>query len=608
MTFPFALGSIAQDLYGQGLTIALGTYRRYDPDYALRQDPEAFEKLRRDAVIAAAIRFRKLLAAGTDYYLEPASESHADKRLAKIVGALVGRVSCFAAARVNLLEAVIRGSAWASYSVAREWLPIEGEPFVGWHVIQRLTDADKRRFRPFKLDLPRVEEEQVSTTSASNGSVRVERKQVEREQLGYVWQVWRPENRVWEDVRPEDWVHHVQDDREETLGFGAGLASELFTNQWAKQVVLENYLQGIERWCQGLVTALVDDENGGASAANTRLASWLEAIRVSRSKHVIGGFKRDSVQILEGNASGAATAENALRMLNDENRTLILGSLLTQGSGSQTGSLARAQVEQDSTEALVDHDRAQLEETLTRDVVGALCRWNRSTLVALGLARATPPHLRIRGGARWDFSKRLEDAERALRMGMRLKESEVYSQTGWSLPADDDRVMTAPAQLPSGPGPGGLPSSFAAFAASMARKDMPQIDAVQHEAFVRWLNQRGVPVRPVDVPTSALEHTQKEFVQAKVDRIAEKGLEALRAGPRVIVAADLSILDGDHRQRAYEQLGSPTVPCWVIGLPRDEALAVAHEFPGAVQRGLHDGKVAEPQREDARLATALGAA
>ena len=148
MTIPFSNWSHQSDLYARGLGHALRSYRLPDFDQAIANDPSFYEKLRRDPVVAFCLRYRKLLAAGEDWSIEPASPRPEDKELAAVIEGMLRNVKSLPNALFNLAEAVVAGSRWAGIEGSKKTLRLGSNPNAyEWWVITNLVDSDKRNFR-----------------------------------------------------------------------------------------------------------------------------------------------------------------------------------------------------------------------------------------------------------------------------------------------------------------------------------------------------------------------------------------------------------------------------------------------------------------------------
>ena len=157
------IGSIHGDLYARALGYATRAATRvYDPDRALLNDPEVYERMRQDAVVSFCMDYRKRLAAGFDYYLIPEDPSAAGDRMAvRVVNDLLAQLNDFAEARYHLAEGIMAGSSWEALRVERRVISVAGLPPAPWYVVNRMVPVDKRRFRRVPVFRSRSEERRV---------------------------------------------------------------------------------------------------------------------------------------------------------------------------------------------------------------------------------------------------------------------------------------------------------------------------------------------------------------------------------------------------------------------------------------------------------------
>lgn len=414
--------SVSSDIYVQALSAAYRAGRRiYDPEFALRQDPEIYEKIRRDAVIAQALTFRKHLIAGRSWNIEPSGTEPADKKAAVVVRELIAKIERLSSTLFNLAEAVVRGSAYALIIGRRMTLRIADFPPMTWWVPVRLKDVDRRRFR-----------------------------QVVDDDGNSHWEFWSVKRYRWEKLENPGWfVRHIYDDTEPSLGYGRGLLEALYFYNYAKQVALERGLQGLERWAMGILLAAVDSlrVNSNTTDSDDLVQQWIDTVNAMRSQHVLVYDKNDSFSVLTGGGEGWQIVREILEYLDNAMRTLILGANLPT-SATEGGSFALGQVQENSTEALVQYDRRLLEETLTRDLVGRVLDMNRANFVSLGLP-LDRPRFNIAQEKREDPSSSIQVIATAISAGISLRRDEVYQKIGFTPPGPDDETITRTSELPA---------------------------------------------------------------------------------------------------------------------------------------------------------------
>lgn len=448
MTYPFGTWSLNGDLYARGLGQMLRSTRLYDPDYALSRDPETYERLRRDPVISFAIRLRKLLSSGTDWFLEPASPKEQDRQVLQIMERLLKHVEHFTTARFNLAEAIIAGSRWGEIEGDERTVEMPNLPTMKWWVPQRIRDIDKRRLKQVTSKQTQV----MRQVYYRDGDGKLIEATVPFLSKEWTWQIWRPLNQQWEDVDRDEFVRHVSDDREDTLGFGGGLASEIYTYWYAKEVVLQHGLQYLERWAQGLVIAMVDSLRDGQASrptATERMNEWLTVLKKMRTEHSLVLDAKDKLDIKDAPAGGWSAAMQALEYLDGSIRVCVLGSSLPTEKNVKGGSYAMADVQQGVSDLMGRFDRASLEDSIRRDVLGWCWRRNAKNFMKLGLHTCSLPYFRIREDRREDHEVRANVLLKCRQAGMEIRRDEAYAQTGFSPPAKGDEILPTLAEAES---------------------------------------------------------------------------------------------------------------------------------------------------------------
>lgn len=111
------------------------------------------------------------------------------------------------------------------------------------------------------------------------------------------------------------------------------------------------------------------------------------------------------------------------------------------------------------------------------------------------------------------------------------------------------------------------------------RAEMPQIKVKDRNAFLDYLDSKGIGHQSEDVPASSLKPTQAEFSPTKV---AQFGLTGFGKGRSVMISSDGHVLDGHHQWLAHRDAGLP-IPVIRIDAPIRDVLKAANEFP-QVQR------------------------
>ena len=423
-TYPVALAA----------AYASGAWWLYDPDYALSKDPEFYEKSQRDPVVAHAMQMRRHIVAGRSWNMVAGGARPEDKMLAALVEDLMKRrFRLFTAARYQLASAVFRGSAWGRIYGRRERFAAGGRKPQNWWVPTTIDAVDKRRVRR------RVE----------GGKVILD-----------VWPVALSGGPVmqafqWEPVQHSEWmVFHSYNDDESSLGYGRGLSEALYEYMRAKAALLTYMLQACERFGPGILKFKMDTQasNLGGKTQEQAANDAIAVLRKMRAEGIIALDARDEAEIMEGSSTGWGMITQALAYLDNAIRTLLLGANLpTQATSG--GSYAMAEVQENSTEALVQYDREILAESIDRDLVGLIMRVNAPQIAAVGLAGAERPKFAILDEKRADPEVAARVAQTLLAAGIPLRKDEVYERVGYSVPGPEDEVIDPRAAVA---GEGGL--------------------------------------------------------------------------------------------------------------------------------------------------------
>lgn len=438
--------NVNQDLYVHALSsIYRAGWRIYDPDYALSREPDIWEEIRRDPIIAHAIEQRTHMVAGPKWTCQPGGDTPNDKHLADIVTEMVEGIDGFTEARYQAAQAVI---------IARQYHYIEGErkvasfaetPEMNFWCPTRLCQIDKRRFRLVP---------------------RPWRDTENKEHIAVSLEMFSEDRRNWEMVEHPEWfLKHKYGDEESRLFLGRGILEAIYFYHWMKGVVLREGLQGVERWAQGMAVVKIDGLRAGSEDRDTQtvLNTWLDVIKKQRARNSLVFDSKDEVEIINSDGTGHAMVMEFLQYLDNAITRLILGAVLPTGGDTGEGSFARAETEMESSQVLIEYDRRLLDETITRDLVALIVRQNKPQFAMLGLIAAKMPKFTTVAERRRDPQVSIAVISQAITSGIKLKKDEVYEAIGFSQPTDDDgeddvigsgERMPGPGEFPPGSGPG----------------------------------------------------------------------------------------------------------------------------------------------------------
>jgi hypothetical protein len=423
----------SQQIYTRALSSAWRNgVQLNDPSLWLFRDPEVEEKMLRDADIRHAVGYRRHLIAGKDWSLLPRDETSPRAPLSTHVGTtLLKEIEGFTSARMNLARAFFSGARFARIHGEIRNLTLGDGKERTWWVPTRIEDIDKRMYRI----VPHNDDGDLSAH----------------------WERWDVGETTFETETRFDALHtikHVYQDDEASLGHGSALREALGWWWYAKEHVFQESLAAVEKFAQGVLTAKVD----GARDADTGLpnneliADWTAVLEDLRARHVLVFDKSDEVEILPGGGDGWQLLETIRGELKNTIYTLIMGANLTTAA-SDGGSYALAEVQENSTEALIQFDRETLQETLTKSLLGCVWYRNHANLVELGIEKECPL-FNITQEKKQDPRERAEVASALSAMGVDLSLTEVLEQTGFTPPEPGEPIIKGGSAIPA-PAPGG---------------------------------------------------------------------------------------------------------------------------------------------------------
>jgi hypothetical protein len=442
MSYELRTRNQSQQLYTRALSqVYRNNIQTHDPSVWLLRDPEIEEKMLRDADIAHAVGYRRHLIAGRDWQVVASRPGHPRAEIAQMVGEeLLGFIKHFTQARLNLARAFFSGARYGRIHGAMRTLTIgDGKPRQWWCPV-RIEDVDKRIYR------------QVPKNEYVDGEHK----------LSATWERWNVAASIWEPETVRDSINtirHVYQDDQATLGYGRALREALGWWWYAKTHVFEESLQSVERFSQGMLTAKIDGLRDAATGLpNEELAaSWIALLEQMRSRHVMVFDKSDEVTHVEMTGTGWELQKTMREELKNSIFTLVLGANLTT-SASEGGSYALAEVQENSTEALIQFDRQSLEETMTDDLLGCIWFHNHANLTELGI-NDQKPRFSVTQEKKSDPKERADVAAVLNGMGVSLSREELLEQTGFKSPDPDEEVVegtAAPSMDPMG-AMGGFP-------------------------------------------------------------------------------------------------------------------------------------------------------
>ena len=449
--------SQSQQAYVRAISAAYRNVSQlYEPSVWLAKEPEIEEKLLRDADVLQATDYRCKLIAGRQWTLQAANEGDAASTLAVTIGTkLLGRLQRFTQGRYKLARAFLHGQRIARIHGRMVVLTLgDGKPRTWW-VPTHLEDVDRRWYRT------------VPTMQRDSLTAHYERWNITKGD-------WEPES-VEESLRT---IRHTYLDEQGNLGFGRGLREALGWLWYTKTHVWHEYVNAAERFGQGMRVLKVNGlRDAGKLLPNEEaVQAALEKISNTRARHDTVIDREDELEIVQPSGEGWQMFRELTAALQQSMVRLILSANLTTG-GEEGGSLARAQVQENSTEALVQFDREALEETLTHSLLRAVWHFNYANLVEFGLVEEMP-RFNIKQEKLLDPSQRAMVAKTAHEIGLDLAKEDLYEQLGFRKPQDGDEVLEGAepgmgGAFGGGAGAGGDPLDFLRIGGGQPRPPMP---------------------------------------------------------------------------------------------------------------------------------------
>lgn len=421
-----------------------------EPSTWLTKEHELEEKMLQDADIRHAVDHRTALVAGREFSIVPKRENSSDlsKLAVDVANDCLEELEQFAEARKRLARVFLHGQCYEVIKMAPFRLPIgDGKPRL-WHLPVASEHREKWMYR-----------KTIDDRKSANPKATWKR-----------WAFYGPEAGLWKEMSQADsdaLIKHVYADEMGGLGYGRPLRDALALVWYAKTHTHRETLGAIERFARGLPMLKIDGLRDGASNKYNSAVQTdaLKVLKKMMARHELVIDKTDDLEIVEGSGTGHEMLSDFRRELKEAVFTLVLSANLPTGA-SEGGSYAMADVQEGSTEILVQFDRQSLEETLSRHLLGYIWKCNWANMCALGIQNERP---------KFDLmQERREDPEVAMRVltmmnavGLPVKLDEAYKRTPYSRPGKDDEVLEGAQPQPMGgmgmPGFGPPPQNGSPF-------------------------------------------------------------------------------------------------------------------------------------------------
>lgn len=409
----------------------------YTFDEAIQHSLENARAMRRDPVIMDALRSRQLPVAQLAYHLEPLDEADSGQiETVRVLTEVIDGIPNKQLLLMALLEAVWWGRA--GVQLRYEWDFSRGERrmcVADWRPI----NGDKIVFK-FGGDVGLLVHGQFPGTwePTSRGRAHFVTP-YEREQL--LIHQHEPEDPDFFEGAMAGAIH------------GVGVRGRLYWLWWMKAQVIAWLMDYLERVGAGGLTIYYYTSGDKESQADV-----LEAVNNQQRNNTIlfprplgkdiGGGP--GIQRIETGNGGAALLQSLVTEYFDGViRRYILGQTLSSEAGGTGLGSGVADLHADTFGRIIKYDATNLQETLTRELVEVLCRYNCPGMPCPKLVFDVDQP---------DVEERLAAFQAAYQMGVALDEDEVRSTLGLSKPKPGASVIalappmspTAVGQVPEG--------------------------------------------------------------------------------------------------------------------------------------------------------------
>lgn len=487
MTAPFSVRGISDQLY---TSLLAGQYRNsfrlFDQDIALANEADAQELICRDPAILATLDQFSHEVAATGIRVVAAGKDTWSARLASHFEELIG-YSNISTAIYELTGAAFWGRAYAYPNGQRRFLSLGGGTPQSYWIPTHIQDIDHRRV----IYVP------VTTTDVTG-----RRHVTTKRQLG------DPITGRYADMQPgfeENLIETKWGDTETRLGYGRGWINAIYFYWRAKTLAVQQGLQGLERWAQGLLYGTVDIERPGSDAnTNQNLANdFLAKLKNMRSQNVaVIPQGSGEIKVAETSGSGHQIVSWFINYFDGQIARLILGAAMPTGAGESNGgagsagSEGKASVQAAATTRRILFHRKRLEECLNRSLMVTIYRANFPQFAAEGLAMAKMPRIRILDEEHTDPKSVIEIIKGAREAGMSIPKAWAHEVTRIPVPLDNEETLE-PVSTPDPFAPMGMdfPGGGGGDSAGENSKDARQ----QGPSKFRSYDPPPLPIQPAPI-------------------------------------------------------------------------------------------------------------
>lgn len=400
-------------------------YRIWNPDFAIAQDPEFPEKARRDPVVMQGLDIRTNGVAAKTWTLLPRSERDDDVAVAAILEDVIREgLGDFRPERKQLAMSAFDGRAYAFIEGERRQFPagpVASAVEAPWWTPTRLKDIGGNRIQIF----------------------------YDADRKRWRWKIYSVATGQWNWLTNQrQLIAVVYNDAEERLGYGRALRDAIYYSFFCKTVVQREGMQGLERWAQGVTDVAMDAGAQGDETTNDEAAlRYIQKLRAMVASYGVRVHdKRDEVTQVFPQGTGHQMVLDLLNYYDGQMTRLLTGALLPAGGGSDVGSLARSEVEEGTSEGVIQYDRGVVDRSVTGyGDAGGLVKLaydvNRPLLAEAGLEKGRCPLFSTVGETREDPAENRANLETANRIGLPVTKAEAYERLNLTQPEKGEEVL-----------------------------------------------------------------------------------------------------------------------------------------------------------------------
>lgn len=434
-----------------------------NPDEAIRHSIENARIMRSDCAIMECLEARQRAVALLNWHLEPEDKDDPQQQqLVADLTAILEEIERFTEYRRNLQEAVWYGrtaiqNRWERRKVRGEWRNcVRGWKPVNGDKLAFRYDDGSGRFDPDQIGI-RVGGSFIQSDKIAGDRI------IEYTDFGQAYFL-----DPWE--RPLLTVHkHMIEDGafEDPLSagrvHGVGVRDRIYWCWFQKQETMAQLMEVIERTGRGFTIYYFADGNKESYERMKKIAEEETSTNVILMPRT-GDPALDphGIDRIEPNTSGIDALKSIIHeFFGHQIKRYILGQILSSESAATGLGSGVADLHQDTFMQIVQYDAVNLEETLTRELLEPLIRFN--------FPWAQDIRIKFKIDTEDSESeKKLQAYYQAWQMGLRLKAGDVYDTIGAAQPDDDDEVLQNPAMVQPQPGDGAAPGSPMAGPADQA--------------------------------------------------------------------------------------------------------------------------------------------